>query len=99
MPHFSEVLNPSREILAARGPKNSVDPSRPYAFLVEDERSASGRIEPVATLFLTNRECPFRCLYCDLWKNTTDDTLAPGMIPAQIEFAFSIRHNGQQVAK
>ena len=79
----------TREILAERGPKNAVDPSRPYAYLVEDERSASGLIEPVATLFLTNRECPFHCLYCDLWKNTTDETLAPGLIPSQIEWALT----------
>ncbi len=79
----------TRQIVAARGPKNAVDPSRPYAFLVEDERSASGLVEPVATLFLTNRECPFHCLYCDLWKNTTHETLSPGLIPAQIEFALS----------
>ena len=79
----------TREIVAARGLKNSVDPSRPYAFLVEDERSARGLVEPVATLFLTNRECPFHCLYCDLWKNTTDETLPLGLIPKQIEFALS----------
>ena len=86
----SEVPGRStREIISARGPKNVVDPSRPYALLVEDERSARGLIEPMATLFLTNRECPFHCLYCDLWKNTTDETLAPGLIPAQIEFALS----------
>lgn len=89
MPHFNGPLHSTLEILAARGPKNPVDPSRPYAFLVEDERSAQGLIEPVATLFLTNRECPFHCLYCDLWKNTTDQTLAPGLIPEQIEFALS----------
>lgn len=77
------------EILQSRGPRNTVDPSRPYAALVEDERSATGQIEPVATLFLTNRECPFRCLYCDLWKNTTDHTLEPGMIPQQISHALS----------
>ena len=43
---------------------------RPYAFFVEEERSASGEVVPVATVFLTNRECPWRCLMCDLWKNT-----------------------------
>ena len=30
----------------------------------------SGEVVPVATIFLTNRECPWRCLMCDLWKNT-----------------------------
>jgi radical SAM enzyme (TIGR01210 family) len=83
-PRFSD-----RQIVAARGPKNAVDPQRPYAFLVEDERSAAGAIEPVATLFLTNRECPLRCVYCDLWKNTTDDRVAAGDIPRQIDFALA----------
>ncbi|HMC65711.1 MAG TPA: hypothetical protein VKI65_12295, partial [Gemmataceae bacterium] len=59
-------------IVALRPPKNAVDPSRPYAFLVEPERTREGTVEDTAAVFLTNRECPFRCLMCDLWKNTTD---------------------------
>ncbi len=47
-----------------------------------------GEIVPVATVFLTNRECPWRCLMCDLWKNTLEHSVAPGMIPAQIEYAL-----------
>ena len=76
------------QILAARGTKNTVDPHRPFAFLVEDERSAAGTVEPVATLFLTNRECPLKCIYCDLWKNTTNERVAAGVIPRQIDFAL-----------
>ena len=75
-------------ILAARPSKFPVDPSRPYAFLVETERSPAGRLEPVATLFLTNRECPFRCAMCDLWRNTTDDSVPLGAIPGQIDYAL-----------
>ena len=78
-----------RELLAARGPKNPVDPRRPYAFLVEQERSPTGKLEDVATIFLTNKECPFSCVYCDLWKNTTDQSVQPGDIPAQIDYALS----------
>ena len=78
-----------RELLAARGPKNPVDPRRPYAFLVEQEHSAAGTLEDVATIFLTNKECPFSCVYCDLWKNTTDRSVQPGDIPAQIDYALS----------
>lgn len=74
---------------AERRVKNRVDPARPYAYLLENERADDGRVEPVATLFLTNRECPFRCLFCDLWKNTTDDTVPAGAIPAQIDDALS----------
>jgi radical SAM enzyme (TIGR01210 family) len=77
------------EIRGARGPKNVVNEREPYAYLVEDELSASGRIEPVATLFLTNRECPFTCLFCDLWKNTTDETVPEGAIVDQIDFALA----------
>ena len=77
------------EILAARGPRNAVDPRRPYAFLVEREFAACGRVEEVATIFLTNRECPFRCLMCDLWKNTTPERVPAGAIPEQIDYALS----------
>ena len=42
----------------------------------------------MATLFLTNRECPFRCLMCDLWKHTLEETVPVGAIPAQIDFAL-----------
>ncbi|QXD15060.1 radical SAM protein [Rhodocaloribacter litoris] len=75
-------------IVAARPPKAPVDPHRPYAFFVEPEHTAGGRVEPVATVFLTNRECPFRCLMCDLWRHTTDAPLPPGLIPAQIDHAL-----------
>lgn len=75
-------------ILAARPPKQPVDVWRPYAFLVEPEHTAAGHVEDVATLFLTNRECPFRCLMCDLWQHTTDATVPPGAIPAQIDYAL-----------
>ncbi|MBP87451.1 MAG: radical SAM protein [Planctomycetaceae bacterium] len=76
-------------IITARGSKNAVDARRPYAFLVEPEHSSSGRVEDVATIFLTNRECPFRCLMCDLWKNTTEERVPVGAIPDQIDYALS----------
>jgi radical SAM enzyme (TIGR01210 family) len=75
-------------IVSQRGSKNSVDTTRPYATLVEKERTVSGDIEDTAIIFLTNRECSFRCLMCDLWKNTTDITLPAGAIPDQIEWAL-----------
>lgn len=75
-------------VLKFRGPRNVVDPLRPYAWLIEPERTAQGRIEDVATIFITNRECPFRCTMCDLWKNTTVDRVDPGSIATQIEWAF-----------
>ncbi|MFB6248225.1 MAG: radical SAM protein [Salinibacter sp.] len=76
------------DIVAARPEKAEVDPWRPYAYHVEEERSAAGTVDPVATLLLTNRECPFRCLMCDLWKHTTDETVPEGAVPAQIDYAL-----------
>jgi len=77
-----------RWILTQRPQKNPVSPWQPYAYLMEKERTADGRIEEVATIFLANRECPFRCLMCDLWKNTTDRRVPAGAIPAQIQWAL-----------
>jgi radical SAM enzyme (TIGR01210 family) len=65
-----------------------VDPHRPYAFLVEEELAETRELVSVATIFLTNRECPWRCLMCDLWKNTLTETVPPGAIPAQIDYAL-----------
>jgi radical SAM enzyme (TIGR01210 family) len=76
-------------ILARRGRKNVVDLLKPYAWLVEKECTPSGKIEDTAIIFLTNRECQYHCLMCDLWKNTTDFTIPPGSIPQQIEFALN----------
>ena len=78
-----------RFIRDARPAKNRVDPQIPYAWMVEPEMTAAGVVEDVATIFLTNRECPFRCLYCDLWKNTTDERVSVGAIPRQIDHALA----------
>lgn len=77
-----------REVLALRGPKVPLDPFRPYRILQEEEPGPNGRIERVDTIFLTNRECPFRCVMCDLWRHTLDEPTPPGAIPAQIRWAL-----------
>ncbi len=76
-------------IVGHRPERNPVDPWKPYAFLVEDERSHTGELVPVATILLTNRECPWRCAMCDLWRNTLSETVPRGAIPAQIRHALS----------
>ena len=83
-----EVWDDAR-ILALRPPKNAVDPVRPYAFLAEPERTRAGMVADTGVVFLTNRECPFRCLMCDLWKNTTDSRVPDGAIATQIEYALT----------
>ena len=84
----ADPIERTQWIVARRPQRNSVDPNRPYAFFVEEECSASGEVVPVATVFLTNRECPWRCAMCDLWKNTLTESVGPGVIPRQIQFAL-----------
>jgi radical SAM enzyme (TIGR01210 family) len=81
-----QSIKPQDEVEKTR---RELDPQHPYAFLVEDERSASGEVVPVATVFLTNRECPWRCLMCDLWRNTLTESVPRGAIPAQIDAALA----------
>jgi radical SAM enzyme (TIGR01210 family) len=69
--------------------RNPLDPWQPYAFLAEPERSREGEIVPVNTIFLTNRECPWRCVMCDLWKNTLTESVPAGAIPSQIDYALA----------
>ena len=85
----SQGLDRDRWILDRRPDRNQLDPYRPYAFLVERECSSTGEPVPVATVFLTNRECPWRCAMCDLWRNTLTETVPLGAIPAQITYALS----------
>lgn len=77
-----------RDVLAARGAKEATDPLRPVTAFIEPEFQADGQVVDVATLFLANRECPFRCVYCDLWKHTLNEPTPRGAIPAQIDVAF-----------
>ena len=84
-------------VVSLRGARTPVDPWRPYGFSVERERSASGVMVDVATLLLTNRECPWRCVMCDLWKNTLERSVEAGMIPAQIDYALARLRAARQI--
>ena len=80
----------NRWIIQQRPARNVLDPWRPYAFVAETEPGPDGQPVEVATVFLTNRECPWRCVMCDLWRNTLEETVPEGAIAAQIEYA--LRH-------
>jgi radical SAM enzyme (TIGR01210 family) len=84
-------------IVRQRGLRNEVDHSRPVTFLVEQEHLSNGEIGSIATIFLTNRECPWRCVMCDLWKNTSAETVPVGAIPQQIDYALSHLPAARQV--
>ena len=37
------------------------------------------------TVFLTGSECPFTCVFCDLWRQTLDGPTPAGAIPSQLD--------------
>jgi hypothetical protein len=78
-----------RWILDRRPARPRLDPRRAHAAHVEQEASDTGEVVSVATIFLTNRECPWRCLMCDLWKDTLEEPAPPGAIEAQIRTALA----------
>ena len=84
----SEHLLSRAWIEAKRGRRNRIPIDRPYAHMVEQELGPDGQVESVLTVFLSNRECPFRCLMCDLWQNTTTESTPAGTIPKQIAWAI-----------
>lgn len=78
-----------RWILQQRGERVPIDLWRPQGWFVEAEAAgrAAGQVS-VLTVLLSSRECPWRCLMCDLWRHTSADAVPPGAIPAQIEVAL-----------
>ncbi len=78
-----------RWVLARRGPRPAHDLTRPQAFFVEHERNAEGRVAPGLTVLLTSRECPWRCVMCDLWRGTVPGRVPPGLIPKQLAVALT----------
>ncbi len=95
MPVDLEISN--QWIKSKRGPKNKIDSRKPYAFYLEEEKGIDGETTSVATIFLSNKECPFQCLMCDLWKNTTDEPVQAGDIPYQIQWALNRLPKAQNI--
>ncbi len=76
--------------MAQRPPRRAaVDPLKPHGFFLEEERSGLGRVVDSADILLTNKECPWRCLMCDLWQHTVTETVPVGAIPRQIKYALA----------
>jgi archaeosine synthase beta-subunit len=90
MPPNMSSAETSSWIRSLRGPKPDLDAWKPSAFEVEDELARSGSVDPTGTVFITNRECPFTCLMCDLWQYTTDESVPLGAVDAQVEHALAL---------
>ncbi|HTI72039.1 MAG TPA: radical SAM protein [Candidatus Limnocylindria bacterium] len=74
------------------------DPFSPSGWENDEEPGDHGGSAAVFTVFLTNRECPWRCLMCDLWRYTTETATPPGALPAQLRKVLphaSLRQGGE----
>lgn len=88
MSSFPGFRMDGRWIRSLRGAKSPVDPCLPSGWFNEQELDLEGRVKEVSAILLSNRECPFTCLMCDLWKHTTEEKVPPGAIPAQLIYAL-----------
>lgn len=70
-------------VISRRPARPTPDPWQSQAVVVEREATETGAVEQVATVFLTGRECPWRCVMCDLWQHTTTADTPEGAIAAQ----------------
>ena len=75
-------------VRSLRGSKEPVDAERAVGVRVESERIAPGSVAPGVTVFLAGSECPFTCVYCDLWKYTLDGPTPAGALPRQLQTAL-----------
>ena len=80
--------NPTEWIIAQRPRRTVQNPFKPHGFFLEEERTASGGVVQSGTMLLTNKECPWHCLMCDLWKTTLTYSVPAGAIPRQIDHAL-----------
>ena len=86
--YLSSPAERDRFVLDRRPPRRVVhDPWSAQGVVVEDERTEDGGAARTATLFLTGRECPWRCVMCDLWQFTTPGDTPGGAIAAQVAAA------------
>jgi radical SAM enzyme (TIGR01210 family) len=94
-PYPASASARDRFVVERRGRRSAHDPWRHQGLIVEDERTAEGTQGRVATVFLTGRECPWRCAMCDLWRFTTPADTPAGSIPKQIAGAVAALNKAQ----
>src|SRR5437588_12036772 len=86
-PYPAAPAERDRFIIDLRGPRPQHDPWRYQDLAVDDELTESGQVARIGTVFLTGRECPWRCAMCDLWRFTTRADTPIGAVPAQLAAA------------
>jgi radical SAM enzyme (TIGR01210 family) len=90
----AEIPVDATSVRSRRGPKSSIDdpldPSRPLGWIVERERCPDRpRPRRWLTVFTAGAECPFACVFCDLWQHTLPGPTPEGALPAQLRTAIA----------
>lgn len=78
----------ARAVRERRPAKPRHDSTSAQGWQRERERQLDGALIDDLTVFLTGRECPWTCVFCDLWRFTTDAPTPKGAIPGQLEEAL-----------
>jgi radical SAM enzyme (TIGR01210 family) len=71
-------------IRSLRDAKRSIDPWEPLGHCWEDERAHGGGLLRTLTVFSAGAECPFTCVFCDLWRETLDGPTPHGALAIQL---------------
>jgi radical SAM enzyme (TIGR01210 family) len=87
-PYPESPVARDRWIVGKRPARETLDPRRPAGWFLEHEPAVPGDPVSVLTVLLTNRECPWKCVFCDLWRHTLTDKVTPGDITAQLDLAL-----------
>ncbi|HIN84676.1 MAG TPA: radical SAM protein [Phycisphaerales bacterium] len=69
--------------------KNVVTESKANGAFSESELTRNGIVEDHNIILTTNKECSFRCVMCDLWKNTLDYRVKDGAVAKQVKDALN----------
>ena len=87
-PYPETASTRTKWIRALREPSSRPGAQSTPDTLVEQEMGPKGCLLETATIFLINRECPWTCVMCDLWKHTSLKPMSPGHAPAQLSSAL-----------
>lgn len=75
-------------IRSARPAKPTRDAHQPLGHRWELERGVVTDERRALTVFLAGAECPFTCLFCDLWRYTLESETPAGALPHQLASAL-----------
>jgi radical SAM enzyme (TIGR01210 family) len=77
------------QIRSLRPAKQPVAPDRALGHRWDFERGVRTERRRVLTVFLAGAECPFTCLFCDLWQHTLAGPTPVGALPHQLAGALA----------